>query len=65
MIKNDFDRVRCPRCRRFYLNKDQVFLDIVNTIIHVKCYTLDTLPIKDRGTYKSIMEKYEFDKQEV
>ena len=58
MIKNNFDRLRCPNCNRYYLNKDRVFLDEMNTVIHQSCYKLGTLPIKDRGTYKEIIEKY-------
>ena len=60
MIKNDFNRLRCPLCSRFYKNKDMVFLDIINTVIHQRCYTLDTLPIIDRGTYREIITKYDF-----
>jgi len=60
VIKNEFNRLRCPRCNRYYLNKDRVFLDEMNTVIHQRCYTLDTLTIKDRGTYRGIIEKYSF-----
>jgi len=37
-----------------------VFLDIINTVIHQRCYTMDTLPIKDSGTYREIITKYDF-----
>lgn len=60
MIKNDFNRLRCPKCKRYYLNKDRVFLDEMNAVIHQRCYTPDVLQIKDRGTYKEIINKYDF-----
>lgn len=59
MIKNDFDRLRCPKCNRYYLNKDLVFLDELNTVIHQRCYTQDYFLIKDSGTYRAIIQKYD------
>lgn len=60
MVIHIFDRLRCPRCNRYYKNKDRVFLDEMKTVIHQRCYTLDTLPICDRGTYKELIDKYDF-----
>jgi len=60
MIKNDFNRLRCPKCQRLYKNKDRVFLDEINTVLHQSCYTLDSLKIIDRGTYREIIERYDF-----
>lgn len=60
VIKNDFNRLRCPRCNRYYLNKDRVLLDEMNTVIHQRCYTLDTLTIKERGTYREIIKRNSF-----
>lgn len=60
MIKNDFNRLRCPRCNRYFKNKDRVFLDEMNSVIHKRCYTLDTFPIKNRGTYREIIVQYDF-----
>ena len=60
MIRNDFKRLRCPKCNRYYLNKDLVFLDELNTVIHQRCFTSFFFPIKDRGTYRNVIEKYSF-----
>lgn len=56
----DFNRLKCPICRRFYKNNSPVVLDILNTVLHIKCYTSYNFIIKDRGTYRSIIEKYDF-----
>lgn len=60
-MNHDFDRLRCPNCNRLYKMKDQVFLDDLNTVIHQKCYSpYTTYAVKDKGTYKEIMERYDF-----
>lgn len=58
MVKNDFNRLRCPKCNRYYLNKDLGFLDDLNTVIHQCCFTSFFFPIKDRGTYRKLIQKY-------
>lgn len=60
MIKNILNRLRCSNCNRSFLNKDRVFLDEYNTVLHQRCYNLDTLTIKDKGTYLNIISKYDF-----
>lgn len=55
----EINRIRCPVCHRYYLNKDIVYLDISNTIIHQRCYDKERFfPIKHVGTYRKLMEKY-------
>ncbi|RPF55267.1 hypothetical protein EDC24_0138 [Aquisalibacillus elongatus] len=57
-MENDFDRIKCPDCKRFFKNKDRVFIDEINTIIHQKCYAPGKiLEVKDNGTYKDILTK--------
>lgn len=57
---NDFNRLRCPHCRRYYKNKDQVVLDEINTVIHMRCYSASDFGIKDRGTYRALIERYDY-----
>lgn len=57
---HDFDRLRCPNCGRFYKNKDSVYVDEYNTVIHMKCYFYEGIPLKDQGTYQIIVRKYGF-----
>lgn len=60
-MEHDFDRIRCSRCKRYFKNRDRVFLDELNTIIHQKCYTINNLfAFIDNGTYREITEKYDF-----
>ncbi|MDQ0481070.1 hypothetical protein QO000_000023 [Alkalihalobacillus hemicentroti] len=67
MVKNnDFYRLRCPICNRLYMNKDWVFLDELNTVIHQSCYkSTGLLNITDNGTYRYMIEKYDFFKELV
>jgi hypothetical protein len=44
-------------------SKPIVFLDIINTVIHQKCYyqsPYHRIPKKDEGTFKKILLKYPF-----
>jgi hypothetical protein len=60
-MKNEFDRLRCPKCKRLYKLNDQVFLDDLNTVIHQKCYSPYIIyAVKDKGTYKEIIQRYDF-----
>ncbi|HAM79224.1 hypothetical protein [Ornithinibacillus bavariensis] len=60
-MNHDFDRLRCPNCKKLYKMKDQVFLDELNTVTHQKCYHPNTIySVKDKGTYKEIIERYPF-----
>jgi hypothetical protein len=41
---------------------EKVFLDIINTVMHQKCYYQSSkrLPIKDEGTFQKMLLKYPF-----
>jgi hypothetical protein len=41
---------------------EKVFLDIINTVIHQKCYyqSPHRLPIKDEGIFQKMLMKYLF-----
>ncbi len=48
------------------MNKDWVFLDELNTVIHQSCYkSTGLLNITDNGTYRYMIEKYDFFKELV
>jgi hypothetical protein len=55
-------RLRCPVCSEIVQLDENVFLDIINIIIHQKCYYTSSkqLPIKDRGTFQKLLLKYPF-----
>ncbi|WP_035502420.1 hypothetical protein [Parageobacillus thermoglucosidasius] len=55
-------RLRCPICSEIVTIDDKVFLDIINTVIHQKCYykSLRRLPIKDEGPFQKMLLKYPF-----
>jgi len=54
-------RIHCGVCRAVLEDNDMVFLDEFNTVVHQSCYSLETnLPVKDLGTYRSIIESYYF-----
>jgi hypothetical protein len=55
-------RLRCPVCREPVQMDEKVFLDIINTVMHQKCYYQSSkrLPIKDEGTFKKILFKYPY-----
>lgn len=62
-MEHDFDRLRCPVCKSIYKNKDIVLLDEINTVIHLKCYSrykANTLQVVDKGTYRQLINKYDF-----
>lgn len=63
VMLNDFNRLKCPHCRSFYKNSDIVVLDEMNTVIHMSCHTKTDFEVKDRGTYRSIIGKYEMFKE--
>lgn len=51
----------CPKCKRYFRKKDNVVLDILNTVIHFHCVDLDyTIPLKNSGTFKKIVKLYPF-----
>jgi hypothetical protein len=53
----------CPVCSKPVEMDDKVFLDVINTIIHQKCYYQSLkhqLPIVDEGTFKKMLFKYSF-----
>ncbi|MBY6276135.1 MAG: hypothetical protein CWE10_07930 [Symbiobacterium thermophilum] len=55
-------RLRCPVCSEPIQIDEKVFLDIINTVIHQKCYYKSPcrLPIKDEGTFQKMLLKYSF-----
>jgi hypothetical protein len=55
-------RLRCPVCREPVQMDEKVFLDIINTVMHQKCYYQSSkrLPIKDEGTFQKMLLKYPF-----
>ena len=60
-MKKEFVIMYCDSCKQHYRYDDQVVLDMMNGIFHADCYhNLTKLPIKDRGTYREIVEKYDF-----
>jgi len=51
----------CPICYNYVWIDEQVYLDILNTIIHKKCNSSRwCYPIKDSGTFGAIMVKYPY-----
>ncbi len=58
-------KLKCPVCSKIVHPKDKVFLDIINTVIHQRCYyqyytTRKFLPFKDQGTFQKMLLKYPF-----
>lgn len=54
-------RLHCGVCHEVLKDDDLCFMDDFNTVTHQGCYSLETnLPIKDLGTYRSIIEQYDF-----
>ena len=56
-------KLRCPVCREPVQMDEKVFLDIMNTVIHQKCYYKSPqrkLPIKDEGPFQKMLMKYQF-----
>ncbi|MGG6437364.1 hypothetical protein ABET52_06230 [Saccharococcus caldoxylosilyticus] len=55
-------RLRCPICSEPVQLGEKVFLDIINTVIHQKCYYQSSrcLPIKDEGIFQKMLLKYPF-----
>lgn len=54
-------RLCCGNCRELVRLNERVYLDEINTVIHMRCYHSSyAFRIKDRGTYREIIEKYSF-----
>ncbi|MED3748833.1 hypothetical protein [Geobacillus stearothermophilus] len=56
-------RLRCPICSEPVQRDEKVFLDIINTVMHQKCYykfPQRRLPIKDEGSFQKMLLKYPF-----
>ena len=60
MVENVVKRLVCPRCNTYYENDDPVMLDKLNSVLHQECYSSENRGIKDRGSYREILEKYDF-----
>jgi hypothetical protein len=57
------DKLCCPVCLEPVQLDDKVFVDMIHTIIHQKCYykyPTDQLPVKYKGTYRKMLLKYPF-----
>ncbi|WP_430789460.1 hypothetical protein VBD025_03905 [Virgibacillus flavescens] len=64
MVNNDFNRLKCPVCKRLYRDGESVILDEINTVKHQGCYTSDSpFDVIERGTYRYIIKKYDFFKE--
>jgi hypothetical protein len=53
---NIVGKLRCPVCAKPIQLEDKVFLDIINTVIHQKCYyqsPYHRIPKKDEGAFKN------------
>ncbi|MDQ0154930.1 hypothetical protein J2S07_001234 [Robertmurraya andreesenii] len=50
--------IKCPVCRRMFINKDRVVLDIYNSITHQDCFTGHVSTIKDFSSYSNIINSY-------
>lgn len=50
-------RMCCSVCHEVLFEEDMVFLDLLNTVTHQRCYSLETnLEITDLGTFKMVIE---------
>lgn len=54
------DRLRCGVCHGLVKYRDYVFVDVLNTIIHAKCYGPGRREIIDKGPFNEIINKYNF-----
>ncbi|KZE53386.1 hypothetical protein [Rossellomorea marisflavi] len=53
--------IRCAACGKSYERKDEVALDIANTILHKGCPEDSIgLEVIDEGTFEEIVLKYSF-----
>ena len=50
----------CRHCRKPFQPNDQVALNELNTILHMDCPDEEGFPLKDEGTFKEMVEKYDF-----
>jgi len=46
----------CGNCKEVVKADDLVYLTVINTVIHQRCYE----KVKDAGTFKKIADKYPF-----
>ncbi len=56
-------KLRCGICSEVVELDDKVFMNMIHTIIHQKCYFKHPerqLPIKDEGTFRKMLLKYPF-----
>lgn len=51
--------VRCPICSNEFKLKEEVILDVFNTVSHKACF-YGLTQIKQFGTFKEVIEKNEF-----
>lgn len=57
--------IRCSTCRKVFEDDDWVVLDFINTLYHRYCYGLELGDlVKDVDTYKDMIEKYWFFRDE-
>ncbi|UOQ45405.1 hypothetical protein MUN89_05515 [Halobacillus salinarum] len=53
-------KLYCRHCQKYFQADDQVALNEMNTVLHMDCPDEEGLLIKDEGTFREIMEKYQF-----
>jgi len=53
-------KIRCPECKNYFNNKEQLYLDTLNTLRHKSCYSYSLEYIKDSGTFGELKNKYFF-----
>jgi hypothetical protein len=61
-------KLRCPVCSEPVQMDEKVFLDIINTVIHQKCYYKSPqrlLPIKDKGSFKKMLLNIRFSRTQA
>lgn len=52
------ERIWCGQCHQQFNLRDEVFLDIHNSMLHKSCHKPD-IEIKDEGTYKDMVNQYD------
>ena len=51
------NRLKCNACHKLIKYKDFVYLDLLNSVIHQRCYT-PIFDVKDKGIFQEVMKKY-------
>ena len=48
------NRLKCNACHKLIKYKDFVYLDMLNSVIHQRCYT-PIFDVKDKGIFQEVM----------